>query len=255
MVYSIRRVGRARDQQIDVRVLAAAKRHLARHGYDAMSVAAVAQEAGTTRQALYRRWPTKAELAAAAVDTIDDLPPAAGPEASPAGPDVSRAGRGSPASGSEGRAGGPDVSTAGSDTRAGGPDVSTAGSDAPAGGPDPLAAGSDPLAALVAELQNFAAGVSRPGRMSLVGAMLQETVDPGVVERYRARIIAPRRARILAVLRDARELGLIDGDADLEVAATMCTGSWYGRALAGDPPPPDWPRRAATLVWRAVGGR
>jgi len=32
-----------------------------------MSLAAVAQEAGTTRQALYRRWPTKASLAAAAV--------------------------------------------------------------------------------------------------------------------------------------------------------------------------------------------
>ena len=93
-----------------------------------------------------------------------------------------------------------------------------------------------------------------PGRMSLVGAMLQETADPGVVARYQARVIAPRRARITGILREAQRLDLIDRDADLEVAVTMCTGSWYGRALAGDPPPPDWPRRAAALVWRAVGG-
>jgi AcrR family transcriptional regulator len=191
------RKGRARDGRIDVRVLAVAKRHLARHGFDGMSIAAIAQEAGTTRQALYRRWPTKADLAAAAVDGIET------PAATRADP------------------------------------------------PDP----PDPLAALVAELRDFVAGVSRPGRMSLVGAMLQETADPGVVERYRARVIAPRRARIMAILRDARERNLIDRDADLEVAVTMCTGSWYGRALAGDPPPPDWPQRAAALVWRAVGGR
>lgn len=176
-----------------MRVLAVAKRHLARHGYDGMSFAAIAQEAGTTRQALYRRWPTKADLAAAAVDSIED---SAAPPTAP-----------------------------------------------------------DPLAALVAELNDFVDGVSRPGRMSLVGAMLQETADPGVVERYRARVIAPRRARIMAVLRSAQQLGLIDRDADIEVAVTMCTGSWYGRALVGDPPPPDWPQRAAALVWRAVGGR
>lgn len=186
-------MGRTRDGQIDARVLAVAKRHLARHGYDGMSFAAIAQEAGTTRQAIYRRWPTKADLAAAAVDSIED-------SAAPAIP-------------------------------------------------------PEPLAALVAELTDFVAGVSRPGRMSLVGAMLQETADPGVVERYRARVIAPRRARILAVLRAAQQLDLIDRDADLEVAVTMCTGSWYGRALAGDPPPADWPQRAAALVWRAVGGR
>ena len=32
-----------------------------------MSLTAIAEEAGTTRQALYRRWPTKADLATAAV--------------------------------------------------------------------------------------------------------------------------------------------------------------------------------------------
>lgn len=59
--------GRPRDPEIDAAVLAAARRHLSAHGYEAMSVVAVAEEAGTTRQALYRRWPTKADLATAAI--------------------------------------------------------------------------------------------------------------------------------------------------------------------------------------------
>jgi AcrR family transcriptional regulator len=60
-------LGRPRDPEIDERVMEVARRHLARSGYDAMSLTAIAEEAGTTRQALYRRWPTKADLATAAV--------------------------------------------------------------------------------------------------------------------------------------------------------------------------------------------
>lgn len=185
--------GRARDPEIDARVLAAASRHLAAHGYEAMSLTAVAQDAHTTRQALYRRWPTKAILAAAAaVHTAEDV------------------------------------------------------------GPDgPI---RDPLVDLTDELVNFQRGVSRAGRLSLVGTMLQDSTAPDLRHRYRARVVAPRRDRIDAILRRAQEQGLIDPDADIEVAVTLCTGSWYARALAEDSPPPDWPARTAALVWRAVGG-
>jgi len=184
--------GRARDPGIDARVLAAAHRHLAALGYEAMSVAAVAQEAGTTRQALYRRWPDKASLAA------DALQAAAEP-----GLEV---------------------------------------------------ASEDPLADLAAELADFQRGVSLPGRLSLAGTMLQDSTAPEARTRYQARVIAPRRRRIRAILERAQRLGLIDTDADLDVAVTMGTGSWYARALAGDDPPPGWPARTAALVWRAVGG-
>lgn len=69
--------GRPRDREIDNAVLEVARRHLAAHGYEAMSLVAVAAEAGTTRQALYRRWPTKADLATAAIAGLsraDDRP-------------------------------------------------------------------------------------------------------------------------------------------------------------------------------------
>jgi AcrR family transcriptional regulator len=173
-------------------VLAVAHRQLSALGYEAMSVAAVAHEAGTTRQAVYRRWPSKASLAADALKAAAD----AGPEA----------------------------------------------------------VTDDPLADLTAELADFQRGVSRPGRLSLVGTMLQDSTAAQARERYQAQVIAPRRRRVRAILERAQGLGLIDADADLDVAVTMGTGSWYARALAGDDPPPGWPARSAALIWRAVGG-
>jgi len=64
------RAGRPRNPGIDEAVLEVAQRHLAEVGYEAMSVATVAAEAGTTRQALYRRWPSKADLATAAIAAL-----------------------------------------------------------------------------------------------------------------------------------------------------------------------------------------
>ena len=188
-----RRPGRVRDPEIGARILAIARDQLSASGYDAMSLSAVAHAAGTTRQALYRRWATKADLAAAVVsDTVDT---------------------------------------------------------------DEGTASDDPYEDLVAELENFQHGVSRPGRMSLVGTMLQDNTSPELRSAYQEQVIAPRRLRIRSYLLRAQQLGLIASNADLDIAVTLCTGSWYARALAGIEPPTDWPRRTATLVWRAVGGK
>jgi AcrR family transcriptional regulator len=167
--------------------------HLARHGYAAMSVSAIAADAGTTRQAVYRRWPTKAELATAAIAAL----------AHP-------------------------------------PDAHT---------------GRDPFDALVAELTDFARGIARPDGLPMVGTMLLGGADRELVRLYRQRVVAPRRRRISAILAEARDQGLLDPAADIETAVPMLTGSWYATALAGATPPRDWPRRAALLVWRALGGR
>ena len=65
--------GRPRDAAIDRAVLEAARTHLATVGYEAMSLVAVAEDAGTTRQALYRRWANKADLATAAIASMSEL--------------------------------------------------------------------------------------------------------------------------------------------------------------------------------------
>ncbi|TDQ62405.1 TetR family transcriptional regulator [Actinomycetospora succinea] len=63
--------GRPRNAEIDRLVLEVALGHLRRDGLPGLSVAAVAEEAGTTRAAIYRRWSGRVELAVAALATID----------------------------------------------------------------------------------------------------------------------------------------------------------------------------------------
>lgn len=55
-------LGRPRNARIDDAVLAAAAELLAEVGYAEMTVAAIADRAGTSRPAVYRRWPSKAHL-------------------------------------------------------------------------------------------------------------------------------------------------------------------------------------------------
>jgi AcrR family transcriptional regulator len=184
--------GRPFDRSIDIRVLAITASHLALHGYEAMSLVVIAKEAGTTRQALYRRWPSKADLATAAIGVL--------------------------------------------------------------AGAEPRPTTNDHYADLVNELKNFQRGVSRPDGLAMVGTMLNSATDPELVQLYRQRIVAPRRAVLNRILQRAQAAGLLDDDPDIAIAVTMLTGNWYARALAGDGPPRMWAERTAALIWRALGG-
>lgn len=66
------RPGRPRDPDVDRSILQATLRLLTAHGYAGMSVEGVAAAAGVGKTAIYRRYPSKAELAAAAVRTLRD---------------------------------------------------------------------------------------------------------------------------------------------------------------------------------------
>ena len=183
---------RPRDPAIDDAVLDEAIRQLARDGFTRLSLAAVAAGAGTSRPAIYRRWPNKEALV---VDAVSRLAQVAPPEVV-----------------------------------------------------------DDPFASLVAELEHFRHCITVAGSLPVAGLMLTDGVDDGVRARYREQIVAPRRARIRACLERAIEQGAIERDADLAIAGTFLTGSWYALALVGADPPRDWARRTATLVWRACGG-
>ena len=52
-----------------------ARRHLAANGLPGLSITAVAEEAGTTRPAIYRRWASKREIAEAAILSLDEPTP------------------------------------------------------------------------------------------------------------------------------------------------------------------------------------
>jgi AcrR family transcriptional regulator len=62
-----RTAGRPRDPQIEQAALAAARDLLADGGYAAVTMGAVAARAGTTKAALYRRWPAAPHLVHEAV--------------------------------------------------------------------------------------------------------------------------------------------------------------------------------------------
>ena len=183
---------RPRDTAIDAAVLDATLRALTREGYAGLSLTAVAADAGTTRPALYRRWPGKEALVVDAVAHLAavDPPPRTG----------------------------------------------------------------EPYADLVAELEHFRHCICDAGALPLAGLMLGDSVDAEVRRRYQELVVAPRRARLRELLGVAHEQGLLDRDADLAMAGTLLTGSWYALALAEVEPPPDWAERVARLVWRACGG-
>lgn len=183
--------GRPRDTDLDLAIVHAAQELLSEVGYEALSIAAVADRAGTTRPAVYRRYGDKPGLAIAAISALA---------------------------------------------------ITLV--------PTPS---EDPLEDLVAELSAFRRGITGVNGLALAAVALSDATDDDVRAAYRRQIVAPRRARIGAILDRAHEAGALTGSpADRRVAVTMCTGSWYAYALAGETPPRDWPRRVASLVWHAL---
>jgi AcrR family transcriptional regulator len=184
--------GRPRDAAIDDAVLDATLHRLARDGFAGLSLASVAADAGTSRPAIYRRWPDKESLVVDAIARLAQVAPPSG--------------------------------------------------------------GGSPFEDLVAELEHFRHCITEAAALPVAGLMLGDEVNEAVRARYHDLVVAPRRARIRACLQRAIDDGSLDADADIAIAGTFLTGSWYALALAGAPPPDDWARRAATLVWRACGG-
>lgn len=184
--------GRPRDAEIDGCVLDAALAELAAKGYAAFSLTAVADAAGTTRPAVYRRWKGKAALVVDAVARLAEV--------------------------------------------------------------DPPQLTGRPFDDLVAELEDFRHCITEAAALPLAGIMLGDDVEPALRRAYTERVVAPRRTRLRAALAAAVAAGDIAGDADLEVAGSFLTGSWYSFAVAGAAVPADWALRVARLVWRACGG-
>ena len=57
-----RTAGRPRDEEVGPAILEAARRLVVEHGYDAVTTRMIAEAARAGKEAIYRRWPSKAEL-------------------------------------------------------------------------------------------------------------------------------------------------------------------------------------------------
>lgn len=79
-------IGRPRDPRIDRAVLRAAEELVVEVGYADLTVGAIAERAGTTKPAIYRRWPGKAYLVHEAA--FPDSAPGPAPDDGPLADDV-----------------------------------------------------------------------------------------------------------------------------------------------------------------------
>jgi AcrR family transcriptional regulator len=71
----VRRPGRPRVARLDQAILRIALRQLAEKGYSRMSLDTIAAAAGVSKPTIYRRWPSKAQLASAAIAYNIDVEP------------------------------------------------------------------------------------------------------------------------------------------------------------------------------------
>jgi AcrR family transcriptional regulator len=96
----------------------------------------------------------------------------------------------------------------------------------------------------VALLRDFRRAIERFAGMVMVGTMLaEEPHSPELLERFRERVIGPRRALMRAVLARGVQRGELRAGADLELAADMLAGAYFARHLAGLRLPRDWAER------------
>jgi AcrR family transcriptional regulator len=118
---------------------------------------------------------------------------------------------------------------------------------------EPLPQTDDIHADLVAELRHFRAAITRSNGFSFVGTVLaEEHATPGLIARFRERLVLPRRHRLAATLERGMRIGTIRTDLDVDAATGMLTGSVYAHHLAHGTLPEDWPQRVVDTLWPAL---
>jgi AcrR family transcriptional regulator len=107
-----------------------------------------------------------------------------------------------------------------------------------------------PRAAALAILANFQRNLERPLAMATLGSILsEEHRNPRLLERFRTRLLQPRRAMLRQALADGVSTGQLPRTLDIDAAANMLVGSFYARYLSGEPIPKDWAKRVLLCLW------
>lgn len=107
-----------------------------------------------------------------------------------------------------------------------------------------------PRADAHAVLENLRANMLRPDGMATLGSILaEENRHPQLLERFRQRLVEPRRQRLRQALLAGAAQGQLPARLDLDVTVSLLVGSCYARYLAAGTIPADWPDRALTVIW------
>ncbi|MBV8989610.1 MAG: TetR/AcrR family transcriptional regulator [Solirubrobacterales bacterium] len=99
-------------------------------------------------------------------------------------------------------------------------------------------------------LENFERNLRRPHSIATLGTIIAEAErNPGLLERFRVRLVQPRRAALREALTDGISAGELRAEIDIDAAVSMLIGSFYAHYLGGGQIPQGWAARALAALW------
>jgi AcrR family transcriptional regulator len=102
----------------------------------------------------------------------------------------------------------------------------------------------------LALLENFRRNLLLGDTFPLLGTLLaEEGRHPELMERFRTRLVKPRRVMLRDALAEGVAAGELPSDMNIDAMANMLIGSFYGRYIAAGGIPRDWPGRVLGQVW------
>ncbi len=105
-------------------------------------------------------------------------------------------------------------------------------------------------------LQNFLANLQRGHAFELLGTLLSEQErHPQLLERFRKRLVQPRRAALSEALALGATVGSLRPDVDLDAAVNLLIGSFYARHISTGRIPRTWPQQVLDQVWPDLENR
>ena len=110
----------------------------------------------------------------------------------------------------------------------------------------------DPRADLVSYLSEFDERFAE-GCLEVVGTLIGAREDPWSLALHRERVVGPRLGYARSLLEQARRLGQLRADADIDLALQMLAGSVFARRVAGTTSVPGWAERAVDTIWTGMG--
>jgi AcrR family transcriptional regulator len=107
-----------------------------------------------------------------------------------------------------------------------------------------------PREQVLAVLENFRVNLEREHAMALLGTLLaEEQRNPELLQRFRSRLVGPRRTLLADAVKAAVRGGELPPETDVDVIVNMMIGSFYARYVSHGRIPRDWPRRLVRQIW------
>jgi AcrR family transcriptional regulator len=102
----------------------------------------------------------------------------------------------------------------------------------------------------LAVLENFGRNLAQGHPMALLGTFLaEEGHHPELLERFRTRLVTPRRTMLGEAFEEAVASGELPADTDVEPVVNMLIGSFYACYVARGTIPREWPARVLGQAW------